>query len=318
MSMSDWMDDEPPVDLPPDAGTEGRKGFEPNDEWVKSAEQEIQREVLRRWFLTRYWDPANDTPYDSGEGGYIYIWGGPYEAGDELHGRFCGVVPEEVIDEVVEDLQRDGIYDWAPIHTEPDYDEAFEFSVVFRGAPYCNVSTKLAEFDELRAINPGMRLQPAMRQLLYSSLIAALEAYLAETLSYWVSADKGVVRKIVEHSKEFREKKLAVSQIFERLDALSEEVEKHLQALVWHRLDIVGPLIGASLEVEIPEIGPLMKRILVRHDIVHRGGRTKDGKMVNVTDADLDGLRAEVADFTNSIEQRIDAIRPVAQEIINF
>lgn len=314
MSMSDWMDNEP-VDLPPEAGAEGRRGFEPNDEWVRNAEPEFQREVLRRWFLTRYWDPANETPYDSGEGGYIYIWGGPYEAGDELHGRFSGLVPEEVIEEVVEDLQRDGIYDWAPIHTEPDYDEAFELTTFVRGDPYRTFSTKLGEYDELRVFDPGVRLQPTMRQLIYSSLIAALEAYLAETLSYWVAEDNDVFRKLVEHSKEFREKKLSVSQIFERLDTLKDEVEKHLQTIVWHRLDIVGPLIGSSLGVKIPEIEPLMKRILVRHDIVHRGGRTKDGKTVNVTDADLDGLRAEIADFASSIEQDIDAIRPVSHEI---
>lgn len=312
--MGDWDDDES-IDLPAEAGVESGRGFEPNDEWLKHADPELQKEVLRRWFSTRFWDPANETPHDSEEGGYLYIWGGPYDAEEELHGRFSDLVPDEVIDEAVEELQRDGIYEWAPIHTEPDYDEAFELAPFYRGDPYRAFSDKLGEFDELRAIKPGARLQSPMRQLLYSSLIAALEAYLAETLSYWVAEDKSVFRKIVEHSNDFRERKLSVSQIFERMDTLKDEVEKHLQTIVWHRLDVVGPLIGASLGIRIPEIGPLMKRIVVRHDIVHRGGKTKDGIVVNVTDADLDALRAEVSDFATSIERGIDESRPIAEEI---
>lgn len=310
---SDWFDEES-IPLPPEAGSDGGKGFEPNDDWIRAAEADLQKEALRQWFTTRYWDPANETPYDSEEGGYIYVWGGPYEAGDELHSRFSGLVSEEVIEEVVEDLQSDGTYEWAPIHTEPDYDEAFELAAFLRGDPYRTLNSKLADFDELRAVDPGARLQPAMRQLLYSSLIAALEAYLAETLSYWVAQDNGVFRKVVEHSKEFREKKLTVSQIFDRMDALKDEVEKYLQTLVWHRLDIVGPLINASLGVDVPEIGPLMKRILTRHDIVHRGGRTKEGQIVEVSDADLDALRTQVAEFSGSIEQGINSTRPESKD----
>lgn len=304
MSISDWMGDEP-TNLPPEAGTDTERGFEPNDEWVTTADAPLQREVLRRWFSTRYWDPANETPYVSEEGGYIYVWGGPYDAGEELQERFSGLVPEDVIDEVVEDLQRDGIYEWAPIHTEPDYDEAFELATFGRGEPFRNLSAKLAEIDDLKALEPAAHLKQAMRQLLYSSLIAALEAYLVETTSYWVAEDQRVFRRVVEHSREFREKKVSVSEIFSCMDSLKDEVEKYLQSLVWHRLDVIAPLLSASLEMEVPEIGPLMKRILVRHDIVHRGGRTKEGNVVNVTDSDLDALRAEVAEFANSIEREI-------------
>jgi hypothetical protein len=312
--MSAWDDDEP-IDLPPEAGSDGREGYEPNDEWLAGADAELQKEVMRRWFSTRYWDPANDTPHDSEEGGYLYIWGGPYDASDELNSRFSDIVDEDCIDEVVEELEQDGITEWAPIHTEPDYDDAFELSVLFREGARKNFSSKLADFDALRAINPGANLQPGMRQLLYSSLITALEAYLAETLSFWTTDDKNAFRNLVEHSKEFRDRKLAVSEIFKRQEALKDEVDRYLQSLIWHRLDAVGPLFDAALGVKFPDIGPLMKRILVRHDIVHRGGKTKDGQQVHVTEADLDGLRTEISDFVRAIEQHIDKLYPkVAEE----
>ncbi|MET3972872.1 hypothetical protein ABIB94_007871 [Bradyrhizobium sp. JR7.2] len=38
-----------------------------------------KREVMIQWFSANYEDPAVSTPYESAEGGYQYIWGGPYE-----------------------------------------------------------------------------------------------------------------------------------------------------------------------------------------------------------------------------------------------
>ena len=44
--------------------------------------------AMRDWFLGSYEDPAENTPHDSGEGGYQYIWGGPYDALEEIGGAF--------------------------------------------------------------------------------------------------------------------------------------------------------------------------------------------------------------------------------------
>ena len=41
-------------------------------------------EMMIEWFHQNYEDPAESTPYESAEGGYIWIWGGPYDARDEL------------------------------------------------------------------------------------------------------------------------------------------------------------------------------------------------------------------------------------------
>jgi hypothetical protein len=45
---------------------------------------------------------------------------------------------------------------------------------------------------------------------------------------------------------------------------------------------------------------------LVRHDIVHRGGKTKEGKTVEVGTQDLNALRADVTAFVNAIESKLE------------
>jgi hypothetical protein len=260
---------------------------------------------MRLWFVSRYWDPANDTPYNSEEGGYLYINGGPYDADEELYGRFADICSEEAIREVIDDVESDGITEWAPIHTEPDYDQVFELETNTRLNPSQFFERRLQEIDALLAGAITATLQPLLRQLLYSSLIAALEAYLADTLSFWVNADKEVFKCFVTSCEEFKQRKFSLAEIFERMNDLTKEVEAYLQQLVWHRLDKVGPLMSDALGIEVSEIGPLMKHIMVRHDIVHRGGKTKEGKTIDIGTEDVNALRESVTVFVSGIQSKL-------------
>lgn len=65
-------------------------------------------EEMRDWFMARYKDPADGVPYDGGEGGYLYVNGGPYDARDVLSDQFGDEVAEDLIDEVVAQIERDG------------------------------------------------------------------------------------------------------------------------------------------------------------------------------------------------------------------
>jgi hypothetical protein len=81
-------------------------------------------ETMVEWFFENYEDPANMTPYESAEGGYQYIWGGPYDANDQIGGLFGGLVPDKWIEEAVDEVQRHGIYDWAPVLRSDDEDDS--------------------------------------------------------------------------------------------------------------------------------------------------------------------------------------------------
>ena len=79
-----------------------------------------QVEHMVHWFRERYCDPAEETPYESKEGGYQYIWGGPYDATDELGSEFAGVASDEAIEEAVKEVEADGLFDWAPTSSHPN------------------------------------------------------------------------------------------------------------------------------------------------------------------------------------------------------
>lgn len=69
--------------------------------------------LMVEWFSENFEDPVNDTPYDGKEGGYQFIWGGPYDARDELEGAFPEATEEE-IEEAIDEIEADGTVEWAP------------------------------------------------------------------------------------------------------------------------------------------------------------------------------------------------------------
>ncbi len=62
---------------------------------IKNFDQDTQKSVMRSWFYTNYENPSEHTPFESKEGGYIYIWGGPFDAREELEDVFSGLRPTQ-------------------------------------------------------------------------------------------------------------------------------------------------------------------------------------------------------------------------------
>lgn len=71
-------------------------------------------EEIKGWFFQNYEDPAESCPYETKEGGYQYIWGGPYDAREEIDGEFNGVVSDSIIDEIVNELEN-SCWEWSAV-----------------------------------------------------------------------------------------------------------------------------------------------------------------------------------------------------------
>jgi hypothetical protein len=90
-------------------------------EALQTLSPEEQRDYILHWFGRNYEDPAEETPYNGREGGYQYINGGPFDAREELWSEFEGVASEELIEEVANEIESDGIVDWSPVRGPDDY-----------------------------------------------------------------------------------------------------------------------------------------------------------------------------------------------------
>lgn len=67
-----------------------------------------------QWFYRFHEDPQNETPYDSEEEEYVFVYGGPYDASDVLQDEFGNKVDFAEIEKAVEEIEKDGTFEWAP------------------------------------------------------------------------------------------------------------------------------------------------------------------------------------------------------------
>lgn len=295
------------IELPPGAGNVDGLPFEPNDEWLASAEGDQQIAAMRRWFLDRYEDPANETPWDGEDKTYVFIWGGPYDPNDEIQERFGGIVPYETMHELIQELWRDVGDEWAPIeHEGVDYERHLQRTVYDRYDPARFLDERLDQIDAvLGAVSEAGEVRQLVHQMAHSSLIAALEAYLSDTMSFWATSNEEILRRVVATNKDFQAMRLSVAELFQRLDGLKDEIKSYFDGFMWHRLDKVKPMMASGLGIEVPDIGGLVQEVLVRHDIVHRAGRGVDGTLVDLSAEDVLRVRDLVQGFADQVEEQL-------------
>jgi hypothetical protein len=301
----DYEDDLP--DVPQEAYSDQKK-HEIDDAWLISADEDHQVAGMAEWFGARFWDPANETPYISSEGGYIWVHGGPYDAREQLGNRFGGTVSDDVIERTAELLESGGIFDWAPTSLTY-YDEEQDVFVDNRGEPTKRLQDRLEELLRVLALEGHEDVKATSRKLIFAGMISALETFLWETMVYWVDHDDETIPNIITKVPAFMCRELKLGQIFEAVKNLQADVRAYLQNLVWHQFEKVAPLMKHGLSIELPSFRPFQDAIKRRHDIVHRSGHDAAGNAISVSEQELRDLSAKILDFATSMDTRITAAK---------
>lgn len=296
-------------ELPNEAGAWTSRGFEPDDEWLRSASEPLQHEAMRQWFITRYQDPQMETPYMDGE--YVFIHGGPYEADDVLYDRFGDVVqdPDVRIRRVIDSVESDGIDQWAPIHDEyeADYDARFSLEVLAREEPLQRLRDRLQQARLVLTLEGDANAMLLAQKLVFASAIGAAESFLYEVAYFWIDTDERVLRNIVTKLQELRDEKIKLGDLFTKLENLEAHVKGHLQNIVWHRWDVVSRIYRAAFDVRLPSVRALNIALMKRHDIVHRSGHDKAGNPIVIAEGEIDELCKSVETFATGVDNLLRA-----------
>ncbi|WP_459195770.1 hypothetical protein [Wukongibacter baidiensis] len=276
-----------------------------NFERINEKDREEQISIMEQWFKENYEDPGKNTPYDSREGGYIYIWGGPFDAGEQLGWQFGKEVPEDVIDELVE-LLEDESYEWARIPKEEDLDYDFYSSVDFEASP---ITTYINSIDSIKSflyMNIDPKIQNSLYRMVFVNVISIMETYLADFFTSNVLVDQSKIRKLVETTKEFSKEQFKLANVYSVMEGIDKRVKNYLLSIVWHNLPKVNALYSNTLDINLQRHLPdLTKAIKQRHDLIHRNGRTKDGTYITTQKEDIVERISKVGNLIYEIEDTI-------------
>jgi hypothetical protein len=272
---------------------------------LADASRDEQLEAMEEWFRARYEDPAERTPYESREGGYIWIWGGPYDAEEELRGEFEGIVPDDVIEELVDVLNGE-CSEWAPMSSPDDYDEGLYEAVSSNALARQTLDHALDTIRALLNVDVEAEVWAAYSRLLFANAITAMETYLSDTFINLVSNDEELLQKYIDSDPKFKERKVAYKDILREAQRVEEEARKELLDVVWHNVGKVKAMYAQVLGVNLGNTGLIGAAVQIRHDIVHRNGRQKDGTMIDVSCEQILNLLDEISKLAWRVEAQSD------------
>lgn len=271
-------------------------------EELKNVDSELQKDVMRHWFISNYENPAHHTPYESKEGGYIYIWGGPYDAREELEEVFLDHVSNDAFENLVSELEYECV-EWSGKISSEGYDEYF-YTVIYDNYEFTEtLKNNLNNIKKLLKIDLPLELEQHMYNMLFVNVITNLEAFLSDAFIGTVLRDKQLLKDFVHFNPDFSHRKFTLNEIFERIDNIEKDVKNYLMELIWHNLAKVQKMYYSVLHIDFPEdMNIIYNGIAKRHDIVHRNGKTKSGKIVSITRDELIMLMDEVNSFAETID----------------
>lgn len=311
MGWNDHMDDSELGNLPSEAFLPFHEPIEFDDHWLKRAEGDDQRIAVYAWFRARYCDPAMETPYDGGEGGYIFIHGGPFDPAEVIPDRFSGIVSSDVIDEVVEVLHCEIGDEWAPINYrgDLDYDPNFDLCFDPQDQPLMRLRQRIEHGYRVLSLGGDLSAKAMAEHLVFSSIITSLEAFLWETVDHWVRTDKVVLRNIVTKHEALKAQPLKLGEIFDKHSSIDKHVIGFLQHILWHRIEDVSKIYRAAFDIRLPKWREIPEAIKKRHDIIHRGGYDIEHQPVYVSHEEIGTLGDTVIAFAREIVTLVNASR---------
>jgi hypothetical protein len=274
---------------------------------LRRANRKIQRQAMETWFYHKFERP-DTLPYESAEGGYQWIWGGPYDPRDELEGEFGGTVREKVIDELADELEEIS-YEWSGnsnLHVPDDDDYLYRF-VPTDFSIHDRLQISFHNIDLLLTLKaPDETLKTHLNRLCFANVITAFETYLADRFAASLKGNTELLQRFVEKNPDFRLEKITISELFKEFKNIEAKVGTYLSQLVWHNLAKVIPMYKATLNVSFPpDMDDVHRAIRDRHDIVHRNGKSTDGKEGSWGEKEVHELMTAITLVVNEIEKQL-------------
>ncbi|CNJ74733.1 TPA: hypothetical protein U5E00_004491 [Yersinia enterocolitica] len=260
-----------------------------------------QLEVMRNWFFDNYEDPVNSCPYESREGGYAYIYGGPYDADEELQEMFGAHISFDYIQELVSELQ-DVCFDWSGNSNNIDgwYDEDLYDAVTSSEDPYNNFAENIDKIKSLAVVECRDEQKDHLLGILYTNVITGLETLYVELFTNSIEKDESYIVNCIENGNtNFKVSKTMTAMPFKEesienlRNELVKEIKEHLISASWHNTNQVikryRSTFGINVQSEWP-IEAIDEATKIRNHLVHRGGKDKEGNPVVITPQDLEQL----------------------------
>ena len=141
--------------------------------------------------------------------------------------------------------------------------------------------------------------------MLHAHIVASIEAFLSSTFIHSVTNSEELIRKVIETEPQFKDQKIALSEIYLKRENIKSIVADYLKRITFHKIRIAARLYKSVLGIDFGDIKWLSEAIALRHDCTHRGGFDKQGEKINISEFSINELIQKSMAFCQRIHSEV-------------
>jgi nucleoside phosphorylase len=171
---------------------------------------------------------------------------------------------------------------------------------------YCTFLDEILSLGVLnRLAVEDFNAQRILKRQIFISAVTCLETYLSDAFINTVLSKEKYLKSFFRSFKDFNDKKFGLNEIFDYFDKAEEIAKKAMLEVIFHNLPKVGKMYSSTFDIVFPDFSELQRDIATRHDLVHRNGKTKEGKEISVDEEAVNDVISRIKKFVNELDQKL-------------
>jgi hypothetical protein len=167
-----------------------------------------------------------------------------------------------------------------------------------------------SELENLKSLSEldieSENLSNILNRQICIGVIGTMESFLSEVFINHTMNNPVFFQNFIESHPEFKKRKFELREIFNERDKIEQTAKKVMLDTIYHNLPMVKEMYASTFKIEFPCITEVYKYVMMRHDLVHRNGRTKEGQIVETNEEAIQDLINCVLTFVTKVAQELE------------
>lgn len=167
----------------------------------------------------------------------------------------------------------------------------------------------LSELGNMLAANSSMAANPTYLKMVLAHAVTILETYLEDVVKSLIISNDSYLQNTIKNVKPFSDTSFKLSEISIEKDGIKKFVIGKLSDNLYHDipkvLKILSGVIGKKIEISIKDV---CRVTVIRHDIVHRNGKSKAGKHIEITHSFVLESLASIKSFARNLRANLSQL----------
>lgn len=166
---------------------------------------------------------------------------------------------------------------------------------------------EIVKLKELISTQVAIQHEQTFLKMIYAHSVTLLESFLSDTVKSLIITNNEYFENAIRKVDDLKKSKFNLSEISSQTDGAVGLAVKTLSTVLYHNIPKVSQILDAILDcklsLEIDKVGYITS---VRHDIVHRNGKTTEGDLIEI-DVDITKQAiAEIEEFVENLQLKIN------------